>query len=198
MITNTFYRAVDRLKATLRFALLTAILGMLVAGGYYIMVYPGSGKPGGWNASDDIGSDGVRGRIKAFTMSEKSANEDRWNLTADVVSMKDEVKEMAEVRMRYLPAMKRGLELDMSSRAAVVQNASNDIAFSGEVVVKTGGATPTVLHTQSINWSQKKRQISTGDAVRLESRKVVISGRGLVLDVDRQTVTVLNAVQAAF
>ena len=184
--------------ATLRIALLIAIFGTLAAGGYYIMVYPAPGKPGAWNTSDDIGSDGVRGRIKVFKMSEKTANQDRWNLNADVVDMKDKVKEMSDVNMHYFPAMKRGLELDMSSRNAVVQNDSNDIAFSGEVVIKTSGTMATILHTQTINWSQKKRQIFTSDAIRLDSRKAVITGKGLVVDVDRQTFKVLNAVQAVF
>lgn len=200
MITRTFYHAFDRLLFALRFALLAAIAGVIVAGGYHIMSHPGAVNAANvWATSDGIGGEGVRGRIKAFKMSEKTAGEDRWNITADVVSMKDDVREMTEVHMRYLPAAKRGLMgLDLSSPAAVVQNATSDIVFSGGVSVKTNGAMPAILHAQTLNWSQKKRQIFTGDAVRLESRKAVITGRGLVVDMERQTFTVLNAVQAAF
>ena len=198
MITRTFYRALDRSQAALRVVLLAAIFGVIVAGGYYIMAYPGPGKANGRGMSNEIGAEGVYGRIKGFKMAEKNANKDRWNLTADVVSMKNDVKEMTEVRMRYLSAKKRGLGLDLSSHAAVVQNATNDIMFSGEVLVKTNGEMPAVLHTPTLNWSQGKRQVFTNAAVRLESRKAQITGRGLVVDIDRQTITVLNTVQAAF
>ncbi len=198
MIIRNIYLAVDRSLATLRFALLAAIFGMIVAGGYYITAFPSPGKTNRFGISNEGGGEGVRGRIKVFRMSEKTADEDRWNLTANAVTMKDDVKEMTEVHMRYLPAKKKGLGLDMSSRAAVVQNATSDVAFSGDVLVKTNGAMPAILQTQTLNWSQKMRQISTGDAVRLESRKAVITGRGLVVDVNRQMFTVLNAVQATF
>lgn len=198
MITRTFYHALDRSLATLRFTLLAAILGMIVGGGYYILTFPGPSKTNGLGMSNEVGGEGVRGKIKAFEMSEKTGSEDRWSLTADTVIMKDDVKEMTEVNMHYLPAMKRGLGLDLSSRAAVVQNATSDVVFSGEVLIKTSGEMPSIMQTQTLNWSQGKRQIFTDGIVRLESRKAVITGRGLVVDVNRQTVTVLNAVQATF
>lgn len=198
MITKTFYLALDRTLATLRFMLLAGIVAMIVAGGYFITAYPGPVKANGWGATSEVGGEGVRGRIKLFRMTEKAAGGDRWNLTADTATIKDDVKEMAEVQMHYFPAMKKGLGLNLSSHAAVVQNATSDVAFSGEVVVKTNGETPAILHSETLHWSQDKRQIFTGDAVRVESRKAVITGHGLVVDVDRQTFTVLNAVQATF
>lgn len=199
MITKTFYLALDRSLATLRFTLLAGMLGMIVAGGYYIMAYPGPSKTAnGWGMASEVVDEGVRGRIKHFRMSEKTAGEDRWNLAADGVIMKDDVKEMTEVRMHYLPAMKQGLGLDLSSRAAVVKNATSDVAFSGKVLVKTNGKMPAILYSETLDWSQKNRQISTSGAVRVESRKAVITGQGLVVDVNRQTLTVLNAVQAIF
>lgn len=199
MITKTIYLALDRSLATIRFTLLAGMIGMIVAGGYFITAYSGSSKANGGSMSNsEVGSEGVRGRIKLFKMSEKTAGEDRWNLTADTVIMKENVKEMTEVHMHYLPAMKQGLGLDLSSRTAVVKNATSDVAFSGEVKVKTSGQMPATLHSETLNWSQKNRQISTGGAVRVESRKAVITGQGLVVDLNRQTLTVLNAVQAAF
>ena len=161
MRTRMFYRAVDKALPTLRFVLLAAILGVMVAGGYYILAFPAPGNAGKWAIADDFGGEGVRGRIKAFQMAEKTSAEDRWNLMADIVSMKDDVKEMTEVRMRYFPAKKKGLELELSSRSAIVQNATNNIAFTGDVIVKTNGEMPSTLHTKTLNWNQQKRQIIT-------------------------------------
>lgn len=199
MTTRKYYLVFDRLLPALRFALLAAIIGVFVAGGYHVMSQPGAMKAADARvASDGIGGHDVRGRIKGFRMAERTAGEDRWNIMADVVNMKDDVNEMTEVRMRYLPAKKKGLELELTSRSAVAQNATNDVAFSGGVLLKTNGQTPSTLHAETLNWSQQRRKISTGGAVRMESRHAVITGEGLVVDVERQTFDILHAVRAAF
>ena len=199
MITRMFDRAFDRLLPALRFALLAAIIGAFAAGGYYVMSHPGAIKTAAArSASDGIGGPGVRGRIKGFRMAEKTAGEDRWNLNADLVSLKDDVNEMTEVYMCYFPAMKKGLEMELTSRSAVVQNATSDVVFNGGVQVKTNGKTASTLHAETLNWNHHTRRIFTDGPVRVESRNAVITGQGLVVDMERQSFDILHAVRAVF
>ncbi|MBI5178882.1 MAG: LPS export ABC transporter periplasmic protein LptC [Nitrospinae bacterium] len=194
MWTNTFYKVFDRVLLYMKIATLLAVLSLLTAGGFYLLAHPEPGKS--WTESDLNGQNGLKTKITGFKLSEKSGNEDKWSLTAETVYVTGGTTEMDGVAMRFARALKRDTSFDLTSQKAVMDNATKNITFIGNVLVKM--PRPLSLHTESLIWNAEKRTISTDEVVKMETSSAVVNGRGMDIDLDRQSFTVKNAVQALF
>ncbi len=199
MLAKVFYAALDKLILLLRVAILVGIVALISAGGYYLLSHSGGvPRASGWSKTDINRDEGLQSKIKEFKMTERTAAEDKWTLFADVVYIKEKVKMMEGVKMSYHPAVKWGMAMELAARNAVLQNDTNDIEFTGDVALVTQGEKPINLKTETLRWSQGKRQLTSEELVRLQSRNAVITGRGLRIDMERKTFAILNSVQALF
>lgn len=190
------YRILDGSLKVIRGLVLVSVVGLACGGGYYLLSHPAPAKS--WIESALNGEDGVRTRISDFRMAEKSGNDDRWTLSAQSVSVTADTTDMDDVKMHFVHPAQKNHEavFDLTSHRAVMDNATKNITFSGEVWLKM--PKPATLHTEKLDWKSAERQIFTDGNIKLETETGVVNGKGLSIDLNRQSFTVNSSVRASF
>lgn len=188
---NKRHAMLDKVAGAFKIAVLIAIMGGVVSGGRYIISL--SPENVGVHKKDEKE---VRAKIHSFKMAEKAPNSDLWNLEADTVFLNDETRELENVRVRYRQKESMDAPILMTAARAVVRNDTLDIDFLGNVAVR--GAEPNVFSTERLYWRQDERRFYTEDDITLEAEEAVITGRGIMADMDNKSITVLESVRAVY
>jgi LPS export ABC transporter protein LptC len=185
---------VERLLGAIRLSMLLGILLAVAGGGYYIVEHsqPVKAKM----VTSLKGGDGVKTKIYGFTMREKSANNDLLTVEAREVTVTDAEMDMDSVKVSFVSKAKSESSFELSAQNAIMDNESQNAVFSGDVSVRT--SRPTILKTQRLNWLAEKRVVTTDSPVRIEQRAAVITGNGLVMELDKQTIRIGRTVRAVF
>jgi LPS export ABC transporter protein LptC len=71
---------------------------------------------------------------------------------------------------------------------------SKDVKMSGNVEAVTGEG--YTINANSFQYSAQERKIFTNDEVTLSSEKLVMSGKGMVVDLDEERLYILKEVKA--
>lgn len=120
----------------------------------------------------------------------------RWTLEAD--SAKHDVGEgvtrINNIRVAFHPEDGSGADMTMTARQGTVRIEQGELLVQGNVVVHSPEG--YTVETESLQYRENERQISTQDPVRLLSEGMEMTGNGMILDVQAQTFVLLANVQA--
>jgi LPS export ABC transporter protein LptC len=119
----------------------------------------------------------------------------RWTLDADSAlhDMSEGVTHIENVRVAFHPE-NNGADTTLTARKGTVMIEKGELLVEGDVVViSPDGYT---VETESLEYREAERQISTRDPVRLFSEEMEMTGTGMVLNIHEQTFILLTDVHA--
>jgi LPS export ABC transporter protein LptC len=120
----------------------------------------------------------------------------RWTLEAD--SAKHDVgagvTRIENIRVAFHPENGEGVDMTMTARQGTVRIEQGELSVQGDVVVHSPDG--YAVETESLQYREAERQISTRDPVRLISEGMEMTGTGMILDIQEQTFVLLANVQA--
>jgi LPS export ABC transporter protein LptC len=120
----------------------------------------------------------------------------RWTLEAD--SAKHDVgagvTRIENIRVAFHPENGEGADMTMTARQGTVRIEQGELSVQGDVVVHSPDG--YAVETESLQYREAERQISTRDPVRLISEGMEMTGTGMILDIQEQTFVLLANVQA--
>jgi len=180
------------IASTIKFILLSCLVAVAVAGGYFLVT--GSGSVLSRPETDIDKMPGLKSMIREFQLTEKLGDDEKWELSANEVAVNKLNTELTNVRLVY-HTDKNG-PINLSSDNAVMPADGKDASFSGNVSVTT--PKPLLLETEVLKWDSKKRNFFTDKRVKITTNRAVINGVGMILVVDKKQLTVLDSVEAVF
>lgn len=142
----------------------------------------------------DVG-DGLKTKISGFKMREKSPNNDMWVLNAGSASMANDEIEMDRVKVGFVSGTKATGSFELSAGKAVMDNRTQNAVFSGDVTITT--AKPATVKTDRLDWNTDKRTISTDQPVKVWLDFGSVTGSGLIMDMERQSLSLNSKVKAS-
>jgi LPS export ABC transporter protein LptC len=120
----------------------------------------------------------------------------RWTLEAD--SAKHDVgagvTRIENIRVAFHPENGQGADMTMTARQGTVRIEQGELSVQGDVVVHSPDG--YAVETESLQYREAERQISTRDPVRLISEGMEMTGTGMILNIQEQTFVLLANVQA--
>jgi LPS export ABC transporter protein LptC len=189
-----YYVRFDKLLRALRGLMLAAIVLFVVGGAWHLF---SGGEPIKTLLESNLDvSDDIKTKINGFKMVEKSGNNDFWTVEAGKASLTGDQMRMDEVRMDYKSGKKADASFKLNAAKAEMDVKTQNAVFSGGVTVKT--PRPVTVETDRLDWTGVRRIISTELPVRVSVNSGVITGRDLVLTLDKQTLTLNKPVRARF
>ncbi|VAX18051.1 hypothetical protein MNBD_NITROSPINAE02-1605 [hydrothermal vent metagenome] len=87
-------------------------------------------------------------------------------------------------------------DLTISAENGVMMNETKDLEASGNVIVRDEKG--RALITESLSWDQEGRVITTDGVVRVFGSNFVLTGTGMIVRPDDETVEILSDVKATF
>ncbi len=120
-----------------------------------------------------------------------------WELEADKgfqVRGRDDI-ELTNVTVIYY--MKNGAVYTMTGREGNYNAQAEDVVIKGDVVV-TSSRDDFSLKTDILKYSAGKGKVSTKSRFRMTSLRVDVTGRGMVMYMDREQLKVLSEVSTVF
>ncbi|MBI3795189.1 MAG: LPS export ABC transporter periplasmic protein LptC [Nitrospinae bacterium] len=177
----------------LRRATLLLIVALFFGGGYYFF---SSASARSVAQSGLTGADGIKTRISGFRLREKYKNDDYWVVDAQSVVLTDARMELENVRGSFLSKENAESSFDLVSKRAVMENVSQDAVFSGGVTVTT--SRPMTLVTERLDWNSARRIVSTDQPIVMDVNSVTVNGKDLLLELDKQTLSINSSVEALF
>jgi len=143
--------------------------------------------------SSEVGKqEGLVSKMYRSVITEKNPKDEILKLSALESFVGDTVMEMKKINALFRPTDNSPLKL--TANQALLDNNSRDAVFTGNV--KVVSKRPFLLFTERLDWADEERMLKTTRRVRMESDEGVVTGRGLLLNVDTQDVTVLKTLKA--
>lgn len=102
-----------------------------------------------------------------------------------------DVTELEDVKITFYS--KDGKRYEAKGTNGTLMNETKDVELRGDVVVTS--ANGYKLTTTILNYSSNKRQISTKERISIDGSKIYAQGTGLVLDLNKETVSILKNVR---
>ena len=88
---------------------------------------------------------------------------------------------------------KDGKRYTLSGDAGELHTESQNIRVTGNVV---GKGYQGEFHTNSLQYDAKEKKITTTDQVQFQSQQFGVKGKGMVVDVEKEKLTLLNDIRA--
>lgn len=128
--------------------------------------------------------------IKRFHLIETSKGEKKWELSASKADICQKEIRLKEVRVKFFHPERDAREKDESyliitGERGNIEKETKDINVEGTVLVETVGG--GLLKTDSLVWCAEKGVISTRSHVEFVKDNVTISGKGLELNPEKET-----------
>ena len=137
--------------------------------------------------------------IKGFSYRQTRAGSTKWVVTADQAKVFDEehVAKLQTVKVQLFDQSFKKEQMRIISEEGLMNTANNDfeLASRQEKTVMTFEKGYQVF-SDTLTWSEDKRQIHTPDSVVIQGDGLVITGIGLIGDVEKNEFRILNKVRA--
>lgn len=117
----------------------------------------------------------------------------RWELKARIAQCFNKGNETLLEDLRVTLHKPDGGVVTLEGDRGRVDEKTRDMEVSGGVVVTSSEG--ICLRTRSLHYDHSHREISTEDPVRIDGKGVRISGVGLVMDLNREKISVLGGVE---
>lgn len=118
-----------------------------------------------------------------------------WALDAQSAQVFEAEKKVAlkKLEVIFFSAEEKGFTL-VADRGEIYTD-SKDVIVSGNVVTTTDQGFQ--IESDSLKYNSQDRTISTTDRVTLRGNNMVMKGKGMVIDVDKETLNLLEEVKAS-
>lgn len=181
----------DKLTLFFRLSLSAGILALMLAGIYHFSRKPDHKAA---KTQTEVGKkSGLITKIIDIKLFEKTSNGDIWKLIAKEVEIRNSDTSMNDVRMSY--SSKDNDDLELTAEKAVMENHSQNVLFSGKVRVRS--EKQLTLATERLVWRPQERLLTSDGKVFIETGAGFISGEGMVIDLNKKNLAILNSVKAA-
>jgi LPS export ABC transporter protein LptC len=132
--------------------------------------------------------------IDAFTLHESSSGKRLYTLEAQKAYVYDPVQRIDVTGLRVLFYDEvGGINSTLVADEGSIYSQNEDLVARGHVVVRTSDS--TLLETDSLAWSNKRRLVRTDADLVIETPKGRIEGKGLVSDAGLNKIDILSPVQ---
>lgn len=117
-----------------------------------------------------------------------------WELEAEEATRlkNEDVMRLRSVSLRYYPAT--GKPYVLKSREGALMESAGVMSAEGDVVLTFEGGYE--LRTSRLDYSMKKREMTSDEEARILSKGMDITGRGIVIEPDKGRVRLLKDVKA--
>ena len=118
-----------------------------------------------------------------------------WALDAQSAQMFEEEKKIALKSLKVIFFSGEDKGFTLVADHGELHTSSKDVTVSGNVVATTDEGFQ--IETDSLQYSSQDRTISTTDNVTLRGKGMVMRGKGMVIDVENETLQLLEEVKAS-
>ena len=137
--------------------------------------------------------------IKGFSYRQTRAGSTKWVVTADQAKVFDEehVAKLQTVKIQLFDPSFKNEQMRITSEKGLMNTANNDFELVSQnkktvMTFETGYE----VFSDKLTWSEQNRQIHTPDAIVIKGDGMVITGTGLIGDVEKNEFRILNKVRA--
>lgn len=117
-----------------------------------------------------------------------------WGLEADKAYQKDKIFLLEGFRLKFQP--KDGLDFELEGKHGEINREKNEINLSGELKGKTHNG--YVLYAEQLMIQMKENYLKSDGAVTFIGPFFKITGKGLFLDLEKETFKILKDVNSTF
>jgi LPS export ABC transporter protein LptC len=137
--------------------------------------------------------DGADSRIEKIRFVEEKEGRKTWELEANAMQhyQGQNVMILEDVRLTFFS--KDGRTFTVTGKQGRVSQDTKDMELVGEVVVSSSDGYRLMTH--SMAYTHQGKKIRTQDAVELDGDQLRLKGRGMIVDMEAQTVSVLHEVR---
>ena len=123
----------------------------------------------------------------------------RWTLEADDFSYsekanEDDIVQLENFRIKF--QQKNGLGLELEGKNGEYNSTKKEITLSGELKGKTSNG--YVFYTEHVMVQQKENSLKSDGAVAIIGPFFKITGKGLFIDLEKETLKILSDVKSIF
>jgi LPS export ABC transporter protein LptC len=118
-----------------------------------------------------------------------------WELFAKAAQYEKDNKKVALSSINVSFFSKEGAVYKLSADRGELCTESQDVSLTGNVVAET--AEGYSIRTDSIKYVARDRKVSTADPVSVSSKEMVMTGRGMVIDLEAEKLYILEEVKAS-
>jgi len=118
-----------------------------------------------------------------------------WELSAKGAQYEKNNKKVALTEISVSFFSREGTVYKLAADRGELFTESQDVSLSGNVVAET--AEGYKIRTDSIRYSGREKKVSTADPVAFDSKDMVMTGRGMVIDLEEEKLYILDEVKAS-
>lgn len=118
-----------------------------------------------------------------------------WALEAQSAQVFNEEKKIVLKKLDVIFFSAKGKGFTLVADQGELYTDSKDVAVSGNVVTTTDQGFQ--IESDSLKYSSQDRTISTTDKVTLRGNNMVMKGTGMIIDVEKETLRLLEEVKAS-
>ena len=118
-----------------------------------------------------------------------------WALDAQSAQVFNEEKKIVLKKLDVIFYSAKGEGFTLVADQGELYTDSKDVAVSGNVVTTTDQGFQ--IESDSLKYSSQDRTISTTDKVTLRGNNMVMKGTGMIIDVEKETLSILEEVRAS-
>lgn len=140
-----------------------------------------------------IAFEGADSRIEKIHFVEEKHGQKTWELEAKAIQQYpgQNVMVLEDVKLSYFA--KDGQTFTVSGEQGKVYQDTKNMELAGNVIVTSNKGYQ--LKTHSIAYNHQERKIRTPDTIELDSDQIWLKGRGVLVDMEAQTVKVFYEVR---
>ncbi len=183
-------------SATWRWVLTLAVLGMALFVSFRVMTHMQSKSEA--TASVPVEEQEADAWIKGFSYRQTRSGKTKWVVTADQAKVfEDENKaQLQKVNVQLIDDDSEKVQLKIISDEGVMDTSKNDFELASQdrqtVISFEQGYR---VFSERFSWNERLKHIHTKDPVRIEGNDMVITGIGLVGDIEKNEFRLLKKVR---
>ncbi len=118
-----------------------------------------------------------------------------WELFAKAAQYEKDNKKVALSSISVSFFSKEGAVYKLSADRGELCTETQDVSLTGNVMAET--AEGYSIRTDSIKYVARDRKVSTADPVSVKSKEMVMTGKGMVIDLEEEKLYILQEVKAS-
>ena len=141
----------------------------------------------------DISTGGADMQLKKIRFVEDKQGQKTWELEAESVQQYQEQNMMVLEDVKVTFYAKEGRIIYLTGKQGKVYQDSKNVDLLGDVVLTSSDGYQLKTHSASYRHSEKT--VSTPDPVEIDGEQIRLTGKGMLVDVEAETVKILSQVK---
>lgn len=179
-----------KLSVFIKFLVIIGVVGLFAWGGYCTSAARKSS-----GLETEVGKKvGLKSKVTLVRITDKNAEGEVLKLFAKEGMVSDRFMELEEIKAVFYS--KNFEPINIAAEKGVLEKATENAIFKGGVRVESDR--PFIMETESLAWDSTKRILFSEEDVKYQSEEAVISGTGMIIDINTRDIKILSAVDARF